>query len=293
MIVSSTRALVVAATAILGTAVFLPAGAQSAPAPTPTASPTAAPTPNVIGQPASDGDPCTSLSAIVTRPSVTTSVCTVRPQKILIETGYQNTSYNGSGQVVDYPQSYIRVGVARNLELAFAPPQEQVQSIDGLRQTGTTDATIGLKAVIGYTPKTSYGAFVQASVPTGDRTYTSYGSNLILGLNGTLTLSPAFSLFGTIQGQDDTTGTARYGSIVPSLGVSATLPTSFPASAFVEDAQFTKATGPGSSTRTQLLGGITFDVGSRVQLDAEYGYSPTIATGRYHYVGFGVSTYLY
>lgn len=49
-----------------------------------------------------NNDPCTSLSSIVTRPTVTNSACTVRPNHVLIETGYQNTTANGGGNTVVY-----------------------------------------------------------------------------------------------------------------------------------------------------------------------------------------------
>jgi hypothetical protein len=61
---------------------------------------------------------------------------------------------------------------------------------------------------------------------------------------------------------------------------------------FGEVAQFSHATGPGSPTRTQYILGSYHDVGARLQVDGSVGISPTAATGRYHYVAFGLSYYL-
>lgn len=58
--------------------------AQSVPSPSP--SPSA--TPSAIGPALGRNDPCTTLSAIVTRPTVTNAICTVRPNHVEIETGY-------------------------------------------------------------------------------------------------------------------------------------------------------------------------------------------------------------
>ena len=71
--------------------------------------------------------------------------------------------------------------------------------------------------------------------------------------------------------------------------LSATLPNG--TGLFGEIAQFSHATGPGTPTRTQYILGAYHDVGQQVQLDASIGISPTVSTGRYRYLGFGVSYY--
>ncbi len=60
---------------------------------------------------------------------------------------------------------------------------------------------------------------------------------------------------------------------------------------FAEAAQFSRANGPGTPTRTQYIVGLYRDLGQRLQLDASVGMSPTAATGRYHYVALGISYY--
>ena len=54
----------------------------------------AAPSPSPTPTPAAS-DPCAGIMAIVTRPTVTSSVCTVRYGHVLLENGYTNTTTTG------------------------------------------------------------------------------------------------------------------------------------------------------------------------------------------------------
>ena len=161
LVVSRRRRLTPAvAVAALAAAVLsgLSRAAAAEPAsPVPAASPSPAPSsaPNPIGPSLGPDDPCTSLAAIVGRPSVTNSVCTVRPNHVEIETGYLNTSTTSGGNSVAFPQTLIRIGTAvPALELQVAPPGINRTNAGGAT-TGTTDAGAGLKYVFGYTPKFS------------------------------------------------------------------------------------------------------------------------------------------
>ncbi|HEY4442377.1 MAG TPA: hypothetical protein VGN14_18100 [Candidatus Elarobacter sp.] len=263
---------------------FVPAVAiaQSTPQPSPS--------PSALYPSLGNNDPCTSLSAIVTRPSVSNSVCTVRPNHVLVETGYTNTSADGGGNSVAYPQTLIRVGTrVPALELDVAPPSYARASAGGGVSSGTTDVGAGLKYVLGYTPKLSYGAQVFFTAPTGTNGFSAGGTNANYALQGAYTLSSVFSLSGAAQIFSFANNGARYSSFVPSLVLGASLPNSN--GVFAEIAQFTHATGTGTPTRTQYLVGATHDVGQRLQLDVEGGFSPSVATGKYRFVGFGASYY--
>lgn len=267
--------------------------AQSVPAPAPSGSPSPAPSaaPNAVGPALGNNDPCTSLSAIVSRPTVTNSVCTVRPNHVLIETGYQNTTADGGGNSVAYPQTLIRVGTAiPALEFDLAPPGLLRSSAGGAVTRGTSDVGAGLKYVFGYTSKFNYGGQVFFTAPTGTGGFSAGGTQTTYALQAGYTLNSTFSLAAALQDFSLLAGgTQRYSSFVPSLVLSAALPNS--TSLFAEAAQFTKAAGPGTPTRTQYIVGAYHDFGQRLQLDVETGFSPTTATGKYHYVGVGASYY--
>jgi hypothetical protein len=261
--------------------------AQSAPSPSPAASPSSAPNP--IGPAFGANDPCTSISAIVTRPSITNSVCTVRPNHVEVEMGYLNTSFKGAGNVVVYPQTLIRVGTTvPALELQVAPPQINRTNAGGV-VTGTTDVGAGLKYVFGYTPKFNYGGQAFFTAPTGTNGVSANGTTSTYALNAGYTLSPVFSLATTLATNSLTNGPQRWSSFVPSLVLGVSLPNSTGLN--LEAAQFTKANGPGTPTRTQYLFAVYHDIGPRIQLDASFATSPTTATGKYNSVGFGASFY--
>ncbi len=261
----------------------------ASPAPSAAPSPQTSATPSPIGPALGNNDPCTSLSAIVTRPTVSNSVCTVRPHHVLVETGYQITSSAG-GTTVQYPQALIRIGTSiPAFEVDLQPPSYQRLSSSGPAQSGATDGAIGIKYVLGYTPKLDYGAQIFMTIPTGASGFTAGKPDEAYAFNAGYTLSPAFSLAGVADLQSNTNGSQRWTSFVPSLVLSATLPASV--SLFGEIAQFTNATGPATGTRTQYIVGTSYDFTPRVQVDLETGFSPTVSTGKYHYVGAGFSYY--
>ncbi|MEA2719993.1 MAG: hypothetical protein QOJ39_1857 [Candidatus Eremiobacteraeota bacterium] len=213
----------------------------------------------------------------------------MRPNHVLIETGYQNTSFAGGGNAVTYPQTLIRVGTTiPALELDIAPPGISRTNTGGIT-TGTTDVGAGVKYVFGYTAKLNYGGQVFFTAPTGLNGVSAEGTTSSYALNAGYTLSPVFSLAATATAQSLTNGAQRWPAFVPSLVLGASLPNSTGVGA--EIAQFTHANGPGTATRTQYLASIYRDFGQRIQIDASFAFSPTAATGKYRTVGVGASFY--
>lgn len=262
--------------------------AQAAP---PSRSPAPSATPSPLGEALGPNDPCTTLGAIVNRPTVTNSVCTVRRNHVEIETGYQNvSSSSGGGNTVTFPQAVVRVGTAiPRVELQVAPPQYERAPAGSGTASGLTDAGVGVRYFLGYTSKFSASTQAFVTAPTGNAVFSAGGTTTIYALQGALVLSPVFSLAAGLQDQILTSGDQRYGSFVPSLVLSAALPSN--TSLFAEAAQFTHALGPATPTRTQYMAGVSRAIGQRAQIDVEYGWSPTVATGTYRYPGIGLSLY--
>jgi hypothetical protein len=244
-----------------------------------------------VGAPLAPDDPCTTLSAIVNRPTVTNAVCTVRPGHTEIEGGYQNISFEGSGNQVTYPQLFVRVGVPSvpRLETIVVLPQTQRTSTGSPPTVGATDLAGGVKYLIGFSSRFSWSAQILYSAPTGSAQVSAGAITSIYSAQGSYSLSPVISLAGGLQDQILAVGGRIYGSFVPSLVVSAAV--SPGTSAFAEVATFTQALGAGTATRTQYLFGLSHAVGQRLQLDASYGFSPTAASGRYRTVGAGFGFY--
>jgi hypothetical protein len=234
---------------------------------------------------AATDDPCLSLSNVVTRPTVTNSVCTVERNHVLIETGYTNLSSTaGNGNTVTYPQALLRIGTTvKHLEAEIQIPSENRS--DGLHGTG--DVGGGLKYLLGYSPRMQYGVQANFTAPTGDGQFTAGASQSTVALNGSLVLSPVFSLQSTQAFTAASIAGLRYGSYIPSFVLSAALPHA--TSVFGEYAAFTNALGPNTGTRSQEIFGVSHDIGSRLQLDLEGISSATKSTGKYTGMGFGVS----
>ena len=259
----------------------------AAEAPVPSPAPTAAPNP--IGPAFGPNDPCTSLAALVSRPSVTSSVCTVRPNHVLIETGYLNTTFTGGGNAVTYPTASVRIGTRiPALEIDFAPPSAVRTNAGGLT-TATTDVGAGLKYVFGYTPRFSWGGQAFFTAPTGLNGGSANGTTAAYALNASYALGPVFSLATTLSTSSLTNGAQRWNSFVPSLVLGASLPNT--TGVFAELVTFSNANGLGTPTRAQYMFGMYRDLGPRFQLDASTAFSPTTQTGKYTSFGLGASYY--
>jgi hypothetical protein len=234
---------------------------------------------------AATDDPCLSLSNVVTRPTVTNSVCTVEQNHVLIETGYTNLSSTvGNGNTVTYPQALLRIGTSvKHLEAEIQIPSENRSG--GIHGIG--DVSGGLKYFVGYSPRMQYGIQANFTAPTGDSQFTAGASQSTIALNGSLALSPVFTLQSTQAFTAAAFAGIRYGTYTPSFVLSAALPHA--TSIFGEYAAFTNALGPNTGTRNQEILGVSHDIGSRLQLDLEGMNSSTKSTGKFTGMGFGVS----
>ncbi len=231
---------------------------------------------------------------IVNRPTIGTGVCPAQPDHVMIETGYTNLVTSGPAGTAmgEYPQALIRIGTIPHLDLEIAPP-----SYDHAGPTsGYADISFGAKYEIGYTAKALYGVNVVATEPTGSSAFTAGGTSYTGNFNWGYTLSPVISASGTLgfnafaAGFDSHGSLQHYSAFVPTLELAATLPGT--SQAFVEGAYFSHA-GVGLPGRWYVDFGYQKDVSKKVQLDIEYGFSPTSINGQtQQYVGAGASFYL-
>jgi hypothetical protein len=260
---------------------------ETPPSPSPSPAATAA---------AGPSDPCSgSILSIVTRPTVTTSVCAVTPGHVLIENGYTNTTTTGTGGGVTaaYPQSLVRVGTADpHLEFSVAPPSFNRTSVGGAVSTGYGDISVGAKYEIGYNRTASWGANAIVTIPTGARAFTAGAAQYTANLNWTDAVGPVFSLSGTVgfnalNGYNAGGIVQPYFAWIPSVVFSAGLPG--PSSAYAEYAYFSAA-GPNLGSKSLIDVGYSRDLGRNLQLDVEYGFTPNAVNGqKQRYAGAGLS----
>ncbi len=259
-------------------------------------------------------DLCSSgLSAVVSRPTQTTSACAVEPNQVLIETGYQSQTVDvagGSYTYQSYPLAAIRIGTKlRGVELQVLPPS-------AIRSGGvpaTSDTGAGLKWQIGATPAFAYGVNVIATAPTGSDPATNpnglgsanagtYVANAnlqgslgkVFGYGATLSVDRLTTVSvsgGNGAGALGTT-TARYTSVIPSVDVTVSLPASFGLA--VEAYRQSNGEGIATPSHTWFDAALSKDTG-HAQVDLNVGTSNRISPApgapgvRRHYVGFGIS----
>ncbi len=252
-----------------------PAGAQTAPAPP--ASPSATASPAASPTPSAPSDPCVTIMAIVNRPTIGTGVCPVQPGHVMIEDGYTNTVTSGpnGAATASYPQTLVRAGtVVPHLEIAVTPPSEFRSG----SASGYSDITFGAKYELGYGARWVYGVNAVVSEPTGSTAYTAGGSSYTGNFNWGYTINSEFALSGTLgfnafaAGFGPTGSLQHYSAFIPTLEATAALPAS--AQAFAEAAYFSKA-GYAQPSRWYYDFGLQKDLSKKVQVDVEYGFSPT------------------
>jgi hypothetical protein len=258
------------------------------PTPQPNASPVATASPA-----AAVPYPCTNVNAYATRPSVSTSACAVQPGQIVVETGYTETTAIGAGanDSANYPQIFIHTGIGPRIEFGLTAPSVQITNDGTTRSTGTSDLGFGLKATLGYTSSVVYGIGISMTVPTGSAAFTNGADTYAIIVNGSYTMTSRLSFFGTaafdsLTGTDTNGKLQRFGSFIPSLGATYSLPSNW--FVYAEGASF-GTVAPNAGSRGLIDYGVQKLCG-RVQFDASAGNALNVVSGsRFHYVGFGVS----
>jgi hypothetical protein len=258
------------------------------------------PTPQATAIPAANASPsaalsypCTNINAYATRPSVSTSACAVQPGQFAVETGYTLTATTGAGanSTASFPQMFIHTGIGPRIEFGLTPPSIQITNDGVTRTSGPSDLGFGLKATVGYSSRAVYGVGASMTVPTGSAAFTNGADTYALIINGSYTLTSRFSLFGTagidsLAGPDANGNLVRFGSFIPSIGATYSLPSNW--FFYAEGASFGKV-APNAGSRGLIDYGVQKLCG-RVQFDASAGNALNVVSGsRLHYVGFGVS----
>jgi len=236
--------------------------------------------------------------SIVNRPTITTGVCTVQTGHFVVENGYSNTTITGPGGgntiVAGQNDVGIRFGTFDpHFDIEFTPPNYARSSVGGAVATGSTDMTVGAKYELGFTDKALWGIAGFATVPSGTRAFTGGNAQFVGDFNFAYTLNSTFSLATTLSANAlsgiNSAGQAQsYFAFIPSVELEATLPGS-PNALFGEYAYYSSA-GPNLGSKNVFDFGYLRDIGPHVQLDVEYGFSPTVINAqKYHYIGAGIS----
>jgi hypothetical protein len=249
---------------------------------------TPSPVPSPSATPNGPSDPCTTILAFVNRPTITSSVCVVKPRDFEVETGFTDITTTGplSGTTQSYPQSFLRYGLTTHVELDVTPPSETTSSFGGHNVDGLTDPAIGFKDELGYNARASWGFGAQVSVPAGGR-FTNTESDYTGTLNGSYAFGSVFGVASTLGFDSLASGNSRYFAYAPSVVLQMNLPQQ--TQAFVEYAESFPTSSNVGVLRTVDMG-FEHSLSAHFLGDIEYGFSPAQSFGtRTHYVGFGLS----
>jgi hypothetical protein len=227
---------------------------------------------------------------------VSTGVCTVRTGHVDVENGYTNTTTSGpgGGSTINYPQSLLRIGTADpHWDFEFAFPSAERSALGGATVSGTSDAGIATKYELGYNANADWGVYGAITYPTGSAAFTAGNPQFTGDFEGGYTINSELSLAGTLSfnalsGTAATGAVQSYFAFVPSLELSAGLPGG-PSQISAEYAYFSAA-GPALGGKSLVDFVYQRDFGAHVQMDVEYGFSPTVIGGQsQHYIGAGLS----
>jgi hypothetical protein len=242
--------------------------------------------------PAAD-DPCLSLLAIVNRPTIGSSPCSVKPGKVLLEAGYANAASGDLNiNLATAPQSVFRIGLPHDLEVDVTPPSENWQSSQGTTSAGTSDSGVGIKYEIGHHQRFAYAAGLNATFPTGSQPFTSASPLYTLSFDESYALSRTVGLAASqyvisATGRNAAGALSRFVSFAPTVVISQALSPN--AQAYLEGYSAIPFT-PGGGPRYYYDGGLQQAIANRVALDVEVGANfPSASSGHTHYVGFGLA----
>ncbi|MBV8488987.1 MAG: hypothetical protein JO199_00555 [Candidatus Eremiobacteraeota bacterium] len=260
-----------------------------------TTAPSASPSPSPSATPSGPSDPCGSLISIINRPEFTTSICTVQTGHVALENGYNNLVITGpgGGNISSYPHSLLRFGTANpHFDVEIGPAFTNHSTAGGTVTNGWSDLGIGVKDENGYSARWLWGENAVLTIPTGSRAFTGGNTQFNGNFNWAYTVNPVLSFAGTMGFNANSAYNSggvpqSYFAFTPSVEAVAALPG--PSQIVAEYAYFSAA-GPNLGSQSYYDFTYSRDLGAHVQVDAQYGFSPTLILGqKQHFVSFGLS----
>ena len=247
-------------------------------------------------------DPCggpARLLATLNRPTIGYSACAVPKGSVVLENGYQNTYQGGDAASVTaaYPQGFQRAGIADRFELDLIGPSFNRSRAGASLTTGYSDLGLGFKyelpqagrftyAIDGlFTAATGTGGFSNGEPSETIDADISYSLSPAIGVGTTLAASSTAGLAPSESASHTTMVTARYGTLNPSVVVTAQIPNFY--QFYAELVGQTKI-APQTGGRIYTDFGVQKLLGPNLEVDLEYGVDFTPLNGsRFRYIGTG------
>lgn len=240
---------------------------------------------------ATDVDPCTGpneLLALVDRPTIGFSACTVPYKKAVLETGYQYQQLIQKGYQQNLPEAEFRLGLPSNTELTILLPNYIHQTVSP--HSGFSGASAGLKHEFGFTDSTVYTGQFLIALPSGSNSFGSHGTGAQINAIVSHNLSEHVGVTGMLGvsslTQSSGDGGGRYSSINPDLVLS------YGVNELVLYLEFfgESKTAPDQHSGFMMDTGIVYLLRKNLEVDIEVGQRLSGKIGGFnHYVGAGLS----
>lgn len=239
-------------------------------------------------------DPCggpSRLLATLNRPTIGYSACAVAAHTVVFEEGYQ--FQRGGGQtLIQYPQSFVRYGIAPRLEVDLIGPEyNRAISSAGSPRDGLSDSGIGFKVELPPHGRWTLGLDGLYTTPNGSPQFTFGGTTLTANADVSYAVTPSVSLgttqaFSAASGVEANGSAVRYGLWMPSVVLTKQLNGE---NQLYAEYVYQSATAPGAGGRAYVDYGLQHLIGPRLEVDAELGdafsANPRL---RFNYVGVGL-----
>jgi hypothetical protein len=215
------------------------------------------------------------------RPSFTNSSVVVPNGGLQFENGFLET-YNQGQNVVDGPESLLRLGIAAKTELRFTVPDYFYNaSTGGGPPTGSGDMAIGLKQQLGPVAGFDVSATVFVGFPTGAKNVSSGGYDPGLQVAWSRAITSKWTAAGQLAMYWPTQGSSRNPTGQATILLDRQI--TGPWDAFIEYAgNFPTRNG----TRQFMHAGTSIKLAKTQQLDFQFGQSMTGTAERIVGVGY-------
>jgi len=261
--------------------------------------PTASPSPAASASP--PGDPCggdSRLLATLNRPTIGYSPCAVEAGSVVFEEGYQNQQ-QGSGAssstLIQYPQSFTRVGIKPRFEVDIIGPYfNKLSAPDGngglTRTSGYQDGGLGIKYE--FLPKGAWTIAVDGlyTAKNGSPGFTAGGSTATLNLDASYAITPTFAIGSTLaysstSGFDTAGRHSRFHVFMPSFVLTTQLAGNYQ---LYGEYVYASKVAPDQGGRDFFDFGIQHLLAKRLEIDIEQGISATPDPSlKFNYIGIG------
>lgn len=245
-------------------------------------------------------DPCagpSAMLALLDRPTIADSACSVKPYRTVLEIGYDNqiTHEPSNQRLVDYPQAEWRYGLPNGWEAKlFWPNFNQMTPLSAAGGTtnGLSDAGIGVKKEFGYFGNWVFAADTRIDFPTGARPFTNGGTQVTLNGIASYNVTPQFGIAGQLgvarlAQTNLANNTQYYYALEPMVVASYSFFGRL--QLYGEVYGFTKANAQSHQGAYWFDGGVQYLVTPRVEIDVEEGTELSGPQGASaHYFGFGL-----